>query len=211
MESIVMIDGGFLKKKFKTAFRRNIEAADVKQIASNILSEYSLEDKSYRIYYYDCPPSAEESTLPISRKKYSFASTPGYKKGVDFITQLKQEDFFAVREGVLTFKGWKIKESCFNKQGQKMLSQLTDSSFKPDLQQKGVDTKIGLDIAWASYERIAQNILLVTGDSDFAPAIKTARRNGIFVYLFTLNHGVRSDISLNADVLNTQPVLHFWK
>lgn len=84
-----------------------------------------------------------------------------------------------------------------------------DACFKPNLQQKGVDTKIGLDIAWASYEKIAKNIILVTGDSDFTPAMKTARRNGLFVYLYTLNHGVRADILNNADVLNIDPVTSF--
>jgi len=47
---------------------------------------------------------------------------------------------------------------------------------------------------------ISKRILLVTGDSDFVPAIKTARRNGIFVHLFTLGHHVKDDLKLNADV-----------
>ncbi|MBR4531736.1 NYN domain-containing protein [bacterium] len=42
---------------------------------------------------------------------------------------------------------------------------------------------------------ISKQILLVTGDSDFVPAIKTARRNGIFVHLFTLGHHVNLRIS----------------
>ena len=43
-------------------------------------------------------------------------------------------------------------------------------------------------------------MIFVTGDSDFVPAIKTARRNGIFVYLVTLNHMVRSELPDNCDV-----------
>jgi uncharacterized LabA/DUF88 family protein len=210
VESIVMIDGGFLVKKYKTATGKHLEAKDVKKIAKNILAEYSLDGKSHRIYYYDCPPNSEETVLPISGTKHSFGSTKAFKKRTEFINALKKEDFFSVREGVLTFKGWTLKDSCFDKQtGQLMYSSLTDECFKPNLQQKGVDTKIGLDMAWASYEKIANNILLVTGDSDFVPAIKTARRNGVFVYLFTMKHGVRQDILLNADVLNTQPVKYF--
>lgn len=205
-----MIDGGFLVKKFKTATRRHLEIEDVTTIAKNILRYYALDGKSHRIYYYDCPPSSEEATLPISRNKYSFASTKGYEKRTEFITNLKREDFFSVRKGVLAFKGWTLKRSCFDKHSRQLVhSTLSDDCFKPNFQQKGVDTKIGLDIAWASYEKIAKNILLITGDSDFTPAIKTARRNGIFVYLFTMNHGVRQDILLNADVLNVKPVTKF--
>jgi len=209
MESILMIDGGFLKKKFKTALKRHLEVEDVKKIAINILRKCELDDLSYRIYYYDCPPTAEETTYPISHKRFSFAQTEGFKKGMAFINDLKREDFFSVREGVLAFKGWTIKPSSYTKNGTPTVITLTDECFKPNLQQKGVDTKMGLDIAWASYEKIANNILLVTGDSDFAPALKTARRNGIFVYLYTLNHGVRADILNHADVLNTEPVTTF--
>jgi len=180
------------------------------KIANNILATYSLNKKSHRIYYYDCPPNSEETVYPISKKKYSFGATKAFKNRTEFINSLKKEDFFSVREGVLTFKGWVLKNSCFDKQtGQLVSTLLTDDCFKPNLQQKGVDTKIGLDIAWASYEKIAKNILLITGDSDFVPAIKTARRNGVFVYLFTMNHGVRQDVLSNADVLNTQPIKDF--
>ena len=90
-----------------------------------------------------------------------------------------------------------------------LFKSINDACFSPSLQQKGVDTKIGLDMAWVSYEKIAKNILLVTGDSDFAPAMKTARRNGIFVYLYTLNHGAMSQILDNADVLNLSSISNF--
>lgn len=209
MESILMIDGGFLKKKYKVALRKHIEVGDVKQIANNILKKCKLDGLSHRIYYYDCPPSAEKTSLPISGTPYSFGSTKGYQKGVAFINSLKREDFFSVREGMLSFKGWTLSSKCYDSSGKRLIETLTDDHFKPNLQQKGVDTKIGLDIAWASYDKIAKNIILVTGDSDFTPAMKTARRNGIFVYLFTLNHGVRADILNNADVLNTDAVTSF--
>jgi len=63
--------------------------------------------------------------------------------------------------------------------------------------------KIGLDIAWISLNKIADRILVVTGDSDFIPAIKLARRNGIQVYLFTLAHGVSSELTEHSDRLIT--------
>lgn len=209
MESILMIDGGFLKKKYKTALHKHLEVDDVKRIANNILKKCNLDSLSYRIYYYDCPPSAERTTNPISHTTFSFENTSGYQKGVNFINTQKREDFFSVREGVLSFKGWTLTPKCYDSNGNCLITTLTDACFKPNLQQKGVDTKIGLDIAWASYEKIAKNIILVTGDSDFTPAMKTARRNGLFVYLYTLNHGVRADILNNADVLNIDPVTSF--
>ncbi|MDF0603664.1 NYN domain-containing protein [Psychromarinibacter sp. C21-152] len=57
-------------------------------------------------------------------------------------------------------------------------------ALKPDdiylpLRQKGVDMKIGLDIASMTLKRQVDTIILVTGDSDFIPAAKVARREGV--------------------------------
>jgi uncharacterized LabA/DUF88 family protein len=48
-----------------------------------------------------------------------------------------------------------------------------------DLRQKGVDMRIGLDIASLALKRFVNTIVLVTGDSDFVPAAKLARREGV--------------------------------
>ena len=123
-----------------------------------------------------------------------FEKTPQYSYGKGLLSDIKKLDFFAVRERSLQFSGWKLKKSAYNK------TPLTDDDFEPELHQKGVDIKIGLDLAWISYNHIADKVIFITGDSDFIPAIKTARRNGIFVYLVTLNHMVRSELPDNCDV-----------
>ena len=54
--------------------------------------------------------------------------------------------------------------------------------------QKGVDIRIGLDIAWISLKRVVDVLVLVTGDSDFVPVMKFARKEGLKVYLETMGH-----------------------
>ncbi len=51
----------------------------------------------------------------------------------------------------------------------------------PKIEQKGVDLRIGLDIARLSLRRMVDIIVVVTGDSDMVPAFKFARREGIRV------------------------------
>ena len=46
--------------------------------------------------------------------------------------------------------------------------------------------RIGLDMATFSYERTVERIILVTGDTDFIPAMKMARRSGLQVVLVQL-------------------------
>jgi uncharacterized LabA/DUF88 family protein len=203
METAIMIDGAFIRKKYRVALKKDICAPDLKHIVECIFKELSISDKNYRVYFYDCKPCSEKTSLPISHTAYSFDITPQYAKGVKLIDEIKLLPFFAVREGSLSFNGWTLKPTCYG------TNPLTDDCFTPNLKQKGVDIKIGLDVAWVSFNHVADNIIMITGDSDFVPVIKTARRNGVFVYLFTLGHNVKKDLLENADVINTVHIKEF--
>jgi uncharacterized LabA/DUF88 family protein len=67
--------------------------------------------------------------------------------------------------------------------------------------QKGVDLRIGLDIARLALRDMVRIIVVFTGDSDLVPAFKFARREGIKIYLNTLGHGVRRELKAHADIL----------
>jgi uncharacterized LabA/DUF88 family protein len=200
METAVMIDGAFIRKKFRVALRRAITAPDIEKIVLEIFLLLNMPSQKYRAYFYDCKPCSAKTSLPISHTPYDFETTHQYASGQKLLKEIKMLPFFAVREGVLSFNGWTLKERCYGQ------NPLDDNCFAPNLKQKGVDIKIGLDVAWVSFNHIADNIVLITGDSDFVPIIKTARRNGVFVYLFTLDHNVKMELSENVDVVNALPV-----
>lgn len=61
-----------------------------------------------------------------------------------------------------------------------------DTDFVPQFEQKGVDMRIGLDMALFSANRSIQLIALLTNDTDCIPAMKYARRAGIQVALIDL-------------------------
>ena len=195
MDTAILIDGAFLRKKFHAAFKKDITAENVRLFAEDLLEKCRFpKDSLHRAYFYDCEPCTAKTSTPVTNRAFLFEKTSQYANGMKLLSDIKKLDFFAVREGTLQFSGWKLRKNAYNK------SPLTDEDFEPELHQKGVDIKIGLDLAWISYNRIAQKVIFVTGDSDFIPAIKTARRNGIFVYLVTLNHMVRTELPDNCDV-----------
>jgi uncharacterized LabA/DUF88 family protein len=200
METAVMIDGAFIRKKFRSAKRTDITALDIQRIIENIFIQALIPYQSYRVYFYDCKPCSAKTSLPISHTAYNFEAKPQYAKGITLIKDIKMLPFFAVREGILSFNGWTLKPACYG------MNPLTDDCFTPNLKQKGVDIKIGLDVAWVSFHHIANNIIMITGDSDFVPVIKTARRNGVFVYLFTLGHNVKRELLENVDVVQEVPI-----
>jgi uncharacterized LabA/DUF88 family protein len=72
-----------------------------------------------------------------------------------------------------------------------------DVSF--ELRQKGVDMRIGLDIASMTLKRQVDTIVLVTGDSDFVPAAKLARREGVEFLLDPLWQQVSNELSEHVD------------
>ncbi len=203
MNSVFLIDGGFICHKLKQAGRQ-VGPQDILQFVTRARELFDKDYRLLRIYYYDCPPSAVKAKLPISKNPIDFGATSQFKFQSQFFAELKRADYTAVREGRLVFRGWNLKDD-HRSSGQA----LTDFDYLPDFEQKGVDIKIGLDIAWIGLEKIAQRIYLVTGDSDFIPAMKFARRSGVQVFFFTLGHGVADELKDHADVLIEEPILDF--
>jgi uncharacterized LabA/DUF88 family protein len=78
---------------------------------------------------------------------------------------------------------------------------LTASDLEPNIHQKGVDMRLGLDIAALTLKAHVSAIVLVAGDSDFVPAMKFARREGAQIFLVTLGHTVRPDMREHSDML----------
>lgn len=71
------------------------------------------------------------------------------------------------------------------------------------LRQKGVDMRIGLDIASITLKRQADIIVLVAGDSDFVPAAKLARREGMEFILDPMWQQVNQDLFEHIDGLQS--------
>ena len=69
------------------------------------------------------------------------------------------------------------------------------------LKQKGVDMRIGLDIASIALKKQADTVVLVAGDSDFVPAAKLARREGMEIILDPLWQQVHDDLFEHIDGL----------
>lgn len=82
-------------------------------------------------------------------------------------------------------------------------AQLEDWTVRLDLRQKGVDMRIGLDIASVALKRLASTIILIAGDADFVPAAKLARREGIQFILDPLWQKVSDDLFEHIDGLQT--------
>ncbi len=92
-----------------------------------------------------------------------------------FHDKMKRKDFFALRMGQLQFVDW-------------MQSPKTNY-WHPKFKQKGVDMRIGLDIASITAKKLCSKIVLISGDTDIVPAMKIARKAGVHVYWYSMDDG----------------------
>lgn len=120
---------------------------------------------------------------PLLKKNIYFEKSDTYSWANDFFNALKERRKYALRLGTLsderagyTLNQEKLKKICA---GTITLDDLTEHDFNINFEQKGVDMRIGLDIASLSYKKQVDQIILISGDSDFVPAAKLARREGI--------------------------------
>lgn len=128
-----------------------------------------------RIMYYDCAPYQGTATMPVSGQKKTFQGSDAW------LHELARKNLFAVRRGILKFRGFVLTIIPYAATGL-----LTDADFTPKFEQKGVDMRIGLDMAIISGNRSVDLIALSSNDTDCIPAMKHARRSGIQIALVSV-------------------------
>lgn len=180
----VLLDGGFVVKRLQELIGvGSPTASDVLKFAHKCA--YG-DEQLFRVYYYDCYPFGRKLTNPLNKQVTDYGNTPQNLARTQFLDDLAVSNHVALRRGELKCGGWRIrKKSQFSliKRGRAVV----DSDLEPDFRQKRVDMKIGLDVAWLSSKHIVDTIILVSADTDFVPAMKFARREGVKVVVVPMN------------------------
>lgn len=199
-KTAVLLDLGFVLHKLRDLLgNRAATANEVHDFAQECVR--SSEEELFRIYCYHCWPYDGTETHPLTRATQDFSQSAKHASSTKFLTELSLKDNVAFRAGELSFDGWRLKKWAVNAIARTGRA-LQPNDFLPDLKQKRVDMKIGLDVAWLASKGIVERIVLVTSDSDFVPAMKFARREGVQVVLVTMGHKqVKQDLLVHADEL----------
>ena len=107
----------------------------------------------------------------------------------------------ALRQGEVSVNGWALGSAALKNLTTNGARALTAQDFVPNMEQKGVDLRIGLDIARLSLRQLVEVIVVVTGDSDMVPAFKFARREGVRIYLDYMGHPVKRELKAHVDLV----------
>lgn len=203
----ILVDGGFYRTIAYRVFGEKgpkERAAELEEYCHKLLkrSEHELREL-YRIFYYDCLPSSKKVFHPMQKKQIDLSKSPLYSWMNEFINSLKSKRKFAIRLGTLSEDRveYQLKYNSLKKlfNGTLSMEALTDTDFELNIEQKGVDMKIGIDIASLAYKKQVDQIILISGDSDFVPAAKLARREGIDFILDPMQTHIKDDLFEHID------------
>lgn len=202
----ILIDAGFAKRKIQKEVKpKTVSATEFNQLVENIKRHPLLQHKHlYRVFYYDAPPADGQLTNPIDGSTMDLSASDTARNNKRLLEDLKKQPFFALRMGQASTNGgsWKIKtQKSLNPSPETANITLTPKDIAPNITQKGVDMKIGLDIATLTLKKQVGVIVLVTADSDFVPAIKLARTEGVQIFLAHMHHSIKPELAEHADVL----------
>lgn len=220
----ILVDGAFFLKRYKSIYTKpedqtpEAAARNLYTMCLSHLTEgrrdarksgrdgeqkgFTREHQLYRIFYYDCEPLTKKHHYPISKKPVDFAKSETATFRYAFFECLKEQRKVALRMGHLSdISGWIIKPRVMKEllAGRKEYASLIDEDFMLEVTQKTVDMKIGLDVASLTYKKFVDQIILVSGDSDFLPAAKLARREGVDFILDPMHKPIPPDLSEHID------------
>lgn len=209
-KTAILVDGGFYRKRAQNMLGDKTPKERADELIDYCRRHlfYNKEILSlYRIFYYDCPPLEKKVYHPLLKRTVDYAKSDLCIWMKDFLDNLKEKRKLAIRLGRLaeeqvhfSIRPEVIKKLC---NGSKKFDELAESDYFLNVDQKGVDMKIGLDIASLAFKKQVEKIVLISGDSDFVPAAKLARREGIDFILDPLFNPIRPDLFEHIDGLRT--------
>jgi uncharacterized LabA/DUF88 family protein len=136
-----------------------------------------------RIFYYDSYSSAGRAWHPVTRELIELSETAPAKARARFLSELGQMDLIALRCGQTRPRGWRLSDAYLNQLAHGRLRRPNAADYQLRFEQKGVDMRIGIDVATLALNHYVDRIIVVTNDTDLIPALKVARRYGVQVVI----------------------------
>lgn len=219
MPTAVLVDGAFFLHRYESVYVNGAShspgqvARELHKIClrhSNRESPHTPNhwyNDLYRVFYYDCPPLEKKGHHPLTRRAIDFSKSTAAQFRHHLFDELKKLRKVALRLGHL--QGdlvWNIRPARFKEwlAGSLSLSNIQENDIVHDVRQKGVDMKIGIDIATLALKKQVDRIVLIAGDVDFVPAAKLARMEGVDFILDPMWNHIAPNLFEHIDGLRSQ-------
>jgi uncharacterized LabA/DUF88 family protein len=182
-KTAILLDGEF----FSIALRHHLKlirrptAEEIYRHACD-LADANTEE-IWRIFYYDSYSSGGRAWHPMTKKVIELSELPPARARARFLSELGQKDLIALRCGQTRFRGWRLSDLYLSQLTRGPLRRPEAEDYELRFEQKGVDMRIGIDVATLALNHQVDRIIVVTNDTDLIPALKAARRCGIQVVI----------------------------
>ena len=222
MPTAILIDGAYFIKRFRSIEPHNaynpVRAAEfafrcatahlVEVIRGNYNGQPAIKRKHdlYRIFFYDCPPLDKKLQNPITKKGVDFSKSAEAIFRLELHNLLREKRKLALRLGHLASDTpWTIRPHAIQDllKGKRKLEDLVEADVVPNVRQKGVDMRIGIDITSLAIKKQVDQIVLIAGDADFVPAAKLARREGVDFILDPMWQAIPAGLNEHIDGLRS--------
>lgn len=162
-KTAILIDGGFYRKRAKHLWGEKTAEERAKELDAYCKAHLYHQQKRdrdrqlYRVFYYDCSPIGRRSVYhPLTQRNVDLDKSDTYTWATIFLDELKCRRKFALRLGELSEQMYYNLRPEVTKQlilGKIRIEDLSEKDFVFVTQQKGVDMRIGIDIASMTYKK----------------------------------------------------------
>ena len=197
----LLINGGFLRAALHERLDRAVGVEDIRDVRQSILELEPLRGAVlFRCYYYDAPPLHGVVTNPVDGSRVDLGSTAVARGVRRLLDRLEAEPGFAVRRGVLRQQGWVLGKAA-EKSRRAGPRSVEARDLVPSIAQSGVVSAMALDVATISLKRLAEILVVVTGDAALVPALRFAREEGLLVYTYTAGRPICGELGKATDLV----------
>lgn len=226
MATAILVDGAFFLRRFKhclpdhdradptsvahglgmLAYWHLVQRIGPTMVTEQLAQQLPLAESRhfYRLFFYDCEPLTKRMHTPVSQKSVDFGKSSDARFRLQLHQEIQKLRKVALRLGRLNDTSrWRLSERATNRLIADPQSFVpTDDDFEIDTKQKGVDMRLGLDVASLAFKGQVDQIVIVAADADFVPAAKLARREGIDVILDRMgDHRAAKDLIQHVDAI----------
>ena len=213
MLTAILVDGPFFVRRIRQIFPSSVHLdakvmADLvwRLAAAHLFERNQPKRHLFRIFFYDTPMFTQRVTLPVSKQQIDLSKSKEGQFRIAFHRQLQRKRKLAVRlgEGHET-QFWKLSaDALADLLGKRITADdLADEDFVPDSCHKGIELRMGVDLATLAYKRQVQQVVLLTGDGAFFSAAELLRHEGIDVVLDPMWQNIPEDLFSCIDGLRS--------
>jgi uncharacterized LabA/DUF88 family protein len=213
MLTAIVVDGPFFVKRIRQLFplAAHHDARVMGDLVWRLSAAHLFERNQpkrhlFRIFFYDSPVTDQKVLLPISKQSVDLAKTKEGQFRLAFHRQLQRKRKLCLRLGEsVEMSGWALREDSLPDLLARRISvdELLDEDFMPLNTPRGIELRMGVDLASLAYKRQVQQVVLMTGDGHFSAASELLRFEGIDVVLDPMWQNIPEDIFAFIDGLRS--------